>query len=55
MIIFSIVILIIVLLIFFRFNPRIDEISISNHRYFILWYDKDYKHLDRDYIILWET
>lgn len=51
------VILIILFLIFglilVRFNPVLDTIILGLDKVLILWYNKDWKGLDRDYIILW--
>ena len=49
------IISIILILLFFRYNPTIDEIKIRDTKLLVLWYNRDFNGENRDYIILWEN
>ena len=54
MIITLIILFLIIGFILIRYNPTIDTMILGLNKVLILWYNTDWKGLNRDYIILWQ-
>ena len=49
------IILLLLVVLYYRYKPSFDIIEFVNDRLLILWYNKDFRGVNRDYIVLWKV